>query len=155
MLITFKLYDIYEQNIYMVIYKVFSIIRIFSESSWLEMMILKNQMETYIKKIQDELEKNLSKEELEDLSCDYLTHIHFYQHERFIHLIVMVTVAVLTMMSLGLAFMQFNEMFIVAGMFFVLLVPYIFHYMYLENTVQKMYLKYDEIRELAIKFDEK
>ena len=72
------------------------------------MMILKNQMETYIKKIQDELEKNLSKEELEDLSCDYLTHIHFYQHERFIHLIVMVTVAVLTMMSLGLAFMQFN-----------------------------------------------
>lgn len=155
MLITFKLYDIYEQNIYMVIYKVFSIIRIFSENSWLEMMILKNQMETYIKKIQDELEKNLSKEELEDLSCDYLTHIHFYQHERFIHLIVMVTVAVLTMISIGLAFMQFNEMFIVAGMFFVLLVPYIFHYMYLENTVQKMYLKYDEIREMAIKFDEK
>lgn len=155
MLITFKLYDIYEQNIYMVIYKVFSIIRIFSENSWLEMMILKNQMETYIKKIQDELEKNLSKEELEDLSCDYLTHIHFYQHERFVHLIVLVTVAVLTMISIGLAFMQFNEMFIVAGMFFVLLVPYIFHYMYLENTVQKMYLKYDEIREMAIKFDEK
>ena len=119
------------------------------------MMILKNQMETYIKKIQDELEKNMSKEELEDLSCDYLTHIHFYQHERFIHLIVMVTVAVLTMMSLGLAFMQFDEMFIVAGMFFILLVPYIFHYMYLENTVQKMYLKYDEIREKLIKFDEK
>ena len=155
MLITFKLYDIYEQNIYMVIYKVFSIIRIFSENSWLEMMILKNQMETYIKKIQDELEKNLSKEELEDLSCDYLTHIHFYQHERFVHLIVLVTVAVLTMISIGLAFMQFNEMFIVAGMFFVLLVPYIFHYMYLENTVQKMYLKYNEIREMAIKFDEK
>lgn len=119
------------------------------------MMILKNQMEIYIKKIQDELEKNLSKEELENLSCDYLTHIHFYQHERFIHLIVMVTVAILTMMSLGLAFMQFDEMFIVAGMFFVLLVPYIFHYMYLENTVQKMYLKYDEIREKLIKFDEK
>lgn len=119
------------------------------------MMILKNQIETYIKKIQDELEKNLSKKELEDLSCDYLTHIYFYQHERFIHLIVMVTVAILTMMSLGLAFMQFNEMFIVAGMFFVLLVPYIFHYMYLENTVQKMYLKYDEIREMAIKLDEK
>jgi hypothetical protein len=40
-------------------------------------------------------------------------------------------------------------------MFFVLLVPYIFHYMYLENTVQKMYLKYDEIREMVIKFDKK
>ncbi len=113
---------------------------------------MKKEMENYIKKIQDKLEKNLSKAELEKLADDYLTHIQFYQHERIVHLIVMITVAILTMMSVGLSFMKFNEMFIVAGMFFVLLVPYIFHYMYLENTVQKMYLKYDKIREQILKF---
>lgn len=114
---------------------------------------MKKEMENYIKKIQDELEKNLSKAELEKLADDYLIHIQFYQHERIVHLIVMITVAILTMMSVEFAFLKFNEMFIVAGMLFVLLVPYIFHYMYLENTVQKMYLYYDDIRKKLLKFE--
>lgn len=113
---------------------------------------MKKEMEYYIKKIQVEFKKKLTKADLEKLADDYLIHIQFYQHERIVHLIVMITVAILTMMSVGFAFLKFNEMFIVAGMLFVLLVPYIFHYMYLENTVQKMYLNYDEIREKILKF---
>ncbi len=72
--------------------------------------------------------------------------IAFFQHERLVHLIVTVTFAILTMMSIIASIMISNPMLLVLTLLFlVLLVPYIMHYYTLENEVQKMYTQYDEI----------
>jgi hypothetical protein len=66
--------------------------------------------------------------------------IKFMQHERLIHLLVMLTVAILFMISIVFSLVyQFTILFLVDFLLLVLLVPYIFHYFRLENGVQKMY----------------
>ena len=85
----------------------------------------------------------ISKEEWKKILQEHLTQIAFFQHERLVHLIVTVTFAILTMMSI---IASINPMLLVLTLLFlVLLVPYIMHYYTLENEVQKMYNQYDEI----------
>lgn len=78
-----------------------------------------------------------------------LKRIALYQHERLIHLLVTLAFAVLFMISLTL--------FLTAGgvgiavltiLFLVLLIPYIKHYYFLENSVQKLYLYYYELERI-------
>ena len=88
----------------------------------------------------------ISKEEWKKILQEHLTQIGFFQHERLVHLIVTVTFAILTMMSIIASIMISNPMLLVLTLLFlVLLVPYIMHYYTLENEVQKMYNQYDEI----------
>ena len=88
----------------------------------------------------------ISKEEWKKILQEHLTQIAFFQHERLVHLIVTVTFAILTMMSIIASIMISNPMLLVLTLLFlVLLVPYIMHYYTLENEVQKMYNQYDEI----------
>ena len=88
----------------------------------------------------------ISKEEWKKILQEHLTQIAFFQHERLVHLIVTVTFAILTMMSIIASIMISNPMLLVLTLLFlVLLVPYIMHYYTLENEVQKMYTQYDEI----------
>lgn len=77
-----------------------------------------------------------------------------FMHERLIHLIVTVLFAVLEIMSF-LTFVMTAEItvLILCGMFLVLLVPYVFHYYFLENSVQKLYKLKDEL--LKIKSESK
>ena len=83
----------------------------------------------------------ISKEEWKTILQEHLTQIAFFQHERLVHLIVTVTFAILTMMSIIASIM----LLVLTLLFLVLLVPYIMHYYTLENEVQKMYNQYDEI----------
>lgn len=77
---------------------------------------------------------------------DLLVQIHFFQHERLIHLIVTVTFALLEMLSVCLAvFCGLPAAMLLSFVILCLLVPYIRHYYLLENEVQKMYTFYDEI----------
>lgn len=102
----------------------------------------------YRLKIDGLLEKpdKISKEEWKAILKEHLTQIAFFQHERLVHLIVTVTFAILTMMSIIASIMISNPMLLVLTLLFlVLLVPYIMHYYTLENEVQKMYTQYDEI----------
>ena len=108
------------------------------------------KMEKRIKKYLKYLESlecgNLSKEDLELLRDETLRQIGFFQHERLIHLIVTVTFALLTVISLFAALFSESVMtFVLTLLLFVLLVPYIRHYYILENSVQKMYVYYDKI----------
>ena len=85
----------------------------------------------------------ISKEEWKKILQEHLTQIAFFQ---LVHLIVTVTFAILTMMSIIASIMISNPMLLVLTLLFlVLLVPYIMHYYTLENEVQKMYNQYDEI----------
>ncbi|MBQ8967920.1 hypothetical protein [Ruminococcus sp.] len=90
---------------------------------------------------------------LEDESCDFEKlldyheeKLHQFQHERFIHLIVMALFALCTVMTV-LAVVIYEKLTLIplAVLLLCLLVPYIKHYFFLENTVQKLYKDYDAI----------
>ena len=74
--------------------------------------------------------------------------IKFFQHERFIHLIVTVLFAIATVMTiLAIVIWQNITLIPLAVLLLVLLIPYIKHYFFLENTVQALYKDYDKIYE--------
>ena len=80
----------------------------------------------------------------EDVLSELLQQISFFQHERLVHLIVTMTVAVLTMLSMGIAIItQILNLSLLTGVLVLFLIPYILHYYLLENEVQKMYEQYD------------
>ncbi len=82
---------------------------------------------------------------------EHLVQVGFFQHERMIHLIVTITFALLTMLSLCALVIVGSvggnplSFLILVIALLVLLVPYVRHYYILENEVQKMYVQYDEI----------
>ncbi|MBP0988409.1 MAG: hypothetical protein J6S92_09030, partial [Oscillospiraceae bacterium] len=74
------------------------------------------------------------------------TMIEFMQHERLIHFLVTMLFALGFFIILGIylitqILMLLPLLLLVLG----LIVPYIMHYYFLENTVQKIYKMYDEI----------
>lgn len=96
--------------------------------------------------------------QLEKNDCDYetlrselLLKISFMQHERFIHLIVTVLFALLLFLSLIVFFVSEVIGFLaVTALMLALLIPYIAHYFFLENGVQKLYGIYDRLNEKII-----
>jgi hypothetical protein len=72
--------------------------------------------------------------------------IAWLQHERLIHLIVLVLIAVLFLFSVGLFIALMSPLvLILVAIALALLTAYIRHYFYLENTVQSWYVLYDRI----------
>lgn len=78
---------------------------------------------------------------------DYLNRwLLYFQHERMIHLIVTVLFGLCAIIVFGL-FVLIERWYILPLLLLitVLLVPYIFHYFYLENGVQRLYTLVDEM----------
>jgi len=72
--------------------------------------------------------------------------ISFYQHERLIHLLVLILIALLTFGAVIVTMITRNiYVGISAVLFFALLIPYIVHYYHLENGVQKLYSLFDDL----------
>lgn len=75
--------------------------------------------------------------------------ISYFQHERLIHLMVTLSFALFLLLSIGSIFLFPSEFLISAILltciFFGLTIGYVFHYYFLENSVQKMYHMRDEI----------
>ncbi len=95
--------------------------------------------------VQHQEDLKTGKFELEILSY-HLTQIRFLQHERMVHLIVMLFVMLSALICLSLflfhGIMPFLLLFI---LLLVLAVFYIFHYFKLENTVIEWYYIYNEM----------
>lgn len=107
---------------------------------------MKSQIQTYNNYITKKLEENNVYEDWEKISEDYLIKISFYQHERLIHLIVTVLFAIMeTIVVTATVITDSLGLMILSAAILVLLIPYVAHYYFLENTVQKMYLVYDEM----------
>jgi hypothetical protein len=68
------------------------------------------------------------------------------QHERLIHLLVTALTAVLLLFSIAL-FLLLGEplVLLLVVIAFILTAAYLRHYFFLENTVQRWYLLYDEL----------
>ncbi len=78
------------------------------------------------------------------------------QHERLVHLLVLLTVACFYLVLLVWAWWRPGlPVLLLNGLFLILLVPYLLHYRFLENTVQRWYVLSDEIqkREHRLKTD--
>jgi hypothetical protein len=75
----------------------------------------------------------------------HLEQISFLQHERLVHLIVMLFVIFAVLLFFSLFLLLNNILFLV--LFFILLILtmfYVFHYFNLENTIIKWYFIYNE-----------
>lgn len=80
----------------------------------------------------------------------HLVQIGFFAHERLVHLIVTVLFALMTMVTI--LYCNYTGSIIAVALtiaLLVLLIPYIMHYYLLENSVQKMYIQYDEMMNKA------
>ena len=75
-----------------------------------------------------------------------LKRIELYQHERLIHLLVTLAFAIMFLLSMFmLLLLKQGALFLLSVLFLGLLIPYIKHYFFLENSVQKLYLYYYRI----------
>lgn len=107
---------------------------------------MKSQIQTYNNYILKKLEENNPDEDWEKVSGDYLIKLSFYQHERLIHLIVTVLFALMETIVVTATVMTGSlGLMVLSAAILILLIPYVAHYYFLENTVQQMYLTYDEI----------
>ena len=103
----------------------------------------------YVKRINKYLEEEHSKEDIVEVTENHLLKIQFFQHERLVHLIVTVLFALLDIVMVSVSFFVLNNIIsALIILFTVLLIPYVFHYYFLENSVQKMYEQYDKLRKL-------
>ncbi len=109
---------------------------------------MKKRILSYRRHIDEILNQPAPDTDWEALLRTHLDQISFFQHERLVHLIVTVLVAILTLLCIGIAIIAAApSMYLAALPLFVLLVPYISHYYLLENEVQKMYAQYDIMAE--------
>lgn len=99
------------------------------------------------------IENALSKNDKDDLRMILVLHekrLSWLMHERLIHVVVLLITVVTALFALGVVLAGAGPapfslvLFIIT---FVLLVFYIRHYFFLENTVQHWYMLYDRIRE--------
>ena len=98
----------------------------------------------YIKYMREFVSKEHTKSEYEKAYADLMIQISFFQHERLIHLIVTITFALLTIISLVACLFVMNvALIILTILFLALLIPYVRHYYILENSVQELYKRYD------------
>ncbi|MBR1798228.1 MAG: hypothetical protein IJ757_09520 [Clostridiales bacterium] len=101
-----------------------------------------NEIKAFIANELDSADGNRIREVL----SEFETKIAYFQHERLIHLIVTVLFALLEMMSVYTFVITLSgSVGVFCVMFLVLLVPYVMHYYFLENSVQEMYKLRDRI----------
>ena len=112
-----------------------------------EVCVMKKQILSYQKRIRRILDEADTGTDWKNILEIHLQQIAFYQHERLVHLLVLLAFACMEFISIGLSLLVVNHMLpILCVALLVLLIPYVMHYYFLENEVQKMYLVTDEIR---------
>ena len=101
---------------------------------------MKKQIKEYIKEVEEKIYKN---EITQEYKKDMLNYISFYQHERLIHLIVTLFVGICAIIFfLAMLYLEKLTITIIFIILIILFIPYIFHYYFLENNIQKLYTLY-------------
>ena len=107
---------------------------------------MRKKLIAYLKELEKKEYLEMTTKETEDMKKELLIQIQFFQHERMIHLIVTALFAILEVLSMLICVIDMSIFSgVLCGLFFVLLIPYIYHYYLLENGVQEMYKWYDHI----------
>ena len=83
---------------------------------------------------------------IEAFLAEFDKKIAWFMHERFIHLVVTVLFALMEVIALTGFILSANlALLILSVLFLVLVIPYVFHYHFLENSVQKMWMMRDDL----------
>ncbi len=86
----------------------------------------------------------------EELHKEHAQKIAFMQHERLVHLLVTLAFgAFLLATTLTALFRPFVQLLVLGLLFLILFIPYLIHYFFLENAIQRWYLLMDEIDRLG------
>ena len=112
---------------------------------------MKKYIQSYMDKVQGFMDLNMKDADIEkirEVLSEFEIKITYFQHERLIHLIVTVLFAILEVISIALILTDPSvPAIILSALFLVLVVPYVMHYYFLENSVQHMYKMRDQILE--------
>ena len=104
---------------------------------------MKNEVKEYLSEVELRLADRESVDEA--FVSELLIRIGFYQHERLIHLIVTMTFAIMTVISFFMLVTAYSLAALLLSLLFLgLVIPYIAHYYFLENSTQKLYRLYYE-----------
>mgnify|MGYP005801259485 CR=1 FL=1 len=108
---------------------------------------MREYMREYIKEVDKKISDNhkFSNEEIED----FLFKMNLFQRERVIHLGITLSYVFFTILFLFLT----KYIFMMFIIFFILLIFdgfYVYHYFFLENSVQYMYKQYDKMKKGSI-----
>lgn len=107
------------------------------------------QISAYLEYLEEFFLAEHTEEELLKMRAELLERIRFYKHERLVHLIITMAFAVFLLLSLVILYVSRNIWVLaLSALFLILLIPYIKHYYFLENSVQKMYLYYYKVEKL-------
>ncbi len=109
---------------------------------------MKSEIAEYKKLVKKTIEESSPETDWEQFCEDLYTRIGFYQHERLVHLIVTMTFAVMTVLCLVFSGGEPNIIMLLGGLFLLLEIPYIWHYYFLENSVQEFYTLYYKAKEM-------
>ncbi len=108
---------------------------------------MKKRIKNYVAYIDQILKENPEGMDYEVLCREHLIQLKFFMHERLIHLLVTLTFAILAFGTFFIIMLTYNFLLVILLFaLLILLIPYILHYYLLENSVQRMYEQYDEIR---------
>ena len=104
-------------------------------------------MKRHERYVQEMLEKNLQPEALKELLEYHDKQIQWMQHERTIHLIVMLFVCLFTLLCLGFTVITPSlPCILLCAFLMILTLAYVIHYYRLENGVQRWYDLSDKIK---------
>lgn len=105
---------------------------------------MKKYLSNYILETENLLKGKITSKDIDN----HLNKISFFSHERLVHLLVTMFFALFTILFI---FMALSEkeilLFIISLILMIVLVFYILHYFYLENSVQYLYKLYDKMLE--------
>lgn len=109
--------------------------------------VMINYMKKHELYVREALGRNPGADAMEELLALHEKRIAWMQHERLVHLLVMLFVCLFALLALGYALERpFLPAFLLAGLLLILSAAYLFHYYRLENGVQKWYFLSDDIR---------
>ena len=107
------------------------------------------QIRAYLELLEQFFSVEHDEAELLKMRAELLQRIAFYSHERLVHLIITMSFGVFLLLALLMYFISGTlGLLALAALFLLLLIPYIKHYYFLENSVQKMYLYYFKVEKL-------
>jgi Flp pilus assembly protein TadB len=120
---------------------------------WRIAVNIKKYMKAHESVIMDRLRQEGDPQLWNDLLIKHTRMIQYMQHERLIHLMVTIAFGLFLLVTMLIAFINpAIPVIILMGLFFILLLPYIIHYYFLENTIQNWYRLTDEIERKQITF---
>ncbi|MDE6087674.1 MAG: hypothetical protein K2G25_04745 [Oscillospiraceae bacterium] len=112
---------------------------------------MRHYMTVYLQYMENLLQNpdSLNFAKISALRREILVQIGFMQHERLVHFLVVILIGLAFFLSMGF-FLYFRTLGLglLCALLLSLLIPYIWHYYFLENTTQKFYILYNRLAAL-------